>query len=133
MFPKFLLTLGIYAALLCVVGELVDKNVPAAYMDEIFHIPQAQRYCAGNFTQWDNKITTLPGLYLFSVGLLDPAYKLSNGLGYHGLDGLTFLDFCSVKMLRSVNLLMSIINIVLFYTITSHLHGLKVQYHLCKL
>ena len=70
MFPKFLLTLGVYAALLCVVGELVDQNVPEPYMDEIFHIPQAQRYCAGNFTQWDDKITTLPGLYLFSVGLL---------------------------------------------------------------
>ena len=95
-------------------------------MDEIFHIPQAQRYCDGNFTQWDNKITTLPGLYLFSVGLLDPAYKMSTGLGYNSNDGDTFLNFCSVKMLRSVNLLMSIINIVLLYTITSHLHGLKV-------
>ena len=126
MLPKFLLTLGVYAALLCVVGGLVERNVPDPYMDEIFHIPQAQRYCAGNFTQWDNKITTLPGLYLFSVGLLDPTYKMSTGLGYTSNDGDTFLNFCSVKMLRSVNLLMSIINIVLLYTITSHLHGLKV-------
>ena len=82
--------------------------------------------CDGNFTQWDNKITTLPGLYLFSVGLLDPTYKMSTGLRYNSNDGDTFLNFCSVKMLRSVNLLMSIINIVLLYTITSHLHGLKV-------
>ena len=124
MFPKFLLTLGIYAALLCVVGELVDKNVPAAYMDEIFHIPQAQRYCAGNFTQWDNKITTLPGLYVFSFGLLDPLFKVSSALD---LNSASLLDLCSTKMLRSVNLGMSIINVLLLYTITSHLHGLKVK------
>ena len=27
-------------------------------------MPQAQRYCAGRFSEWDPKITTLPGLYL---------------------------------------------------------------------
>ena len=127
MFPKFMLVLAVYSVTLGVVGDLVNKTVVEPYMDEIFHIPQAQRYCDGNFTQWDDKITTLPGLYLFSVGLLDPAYKLSTGLGYTGHNGDTFLDFCSVKMLRSGNLLMSIINIVLLYTITSHLHGLKVE------
>ena len=58
--------------------------------------------------------------------LLDPTYKMSTGLGYTSNDRDTFLNFCSVKMLRSVNLLMSIINVVLLYTITSHLHGLKV-------
>ena len=40
------------------------------YMDEIFHIPQAQRYCAGDFvTQYDPKLTTPPGLYLLSYSL----------------------------------------------------------------
>ena len=99
MFPKFLLVLAVYAVTLGVVGDLVNNTVVEPYMDEIFHIPQAQRYCDGNFTQWDNKITTLPGLYLFSVGLLDPAYKMSTGLGYTSNDGDTFLNFCSVKML----------------------------------
>ena len=129
MFPKFLLTLGIYAALLCVVGELVDKNVPAPYMDEIFHIPQAQRYCAGNFTQWDNKITTLPGLYLFTVGLLEPVYKLSSALDLE-LGGETESEtkLCSVRVLRTVNLLMSLMNLVLLHTITTHLHGDKENY-----
>jgi alpha-1,2-glucosyltransferase len=37
------------------------------YMDEIFHIPQSQKYCRGNFTEWDPKITTFPGLYLSSA------------------------------------------------------------------
>ena len=27
----------------------------------------AQRYCAGNFTYWDSKITTPPGLYIYST------------------------------------------------------------------
>ena len=36
--------------------------------DEIFHIPQAQQYCKGNFGSWDPMITTPPGLYvLFSL------------------------------------------------------------------
>jgi len=34
--------------------------------DEYFHIRQAKVYCAGNFTQWDPKITTPPGLYILS-------------------------------------------------------------------
>lgn len=39
------------------------------YMDEIYHIPQAQSYCNHNFTYWDDKITTFPGLYLQSYGM----------------------------------------------------------------
>ena len=34
--------------------------------DEIFHVPQAQQYCAHNFTHWDPMITTLPGLWVMS-------------------------------------------------------------------
>jgi alpha-1,2-glucosyltransferase len=40
----------------------VNKHVPLAYMDEIFHVPQTQAYCDGRYTEWNNKITTLPGL-----------------------------------------------------------------------
>lgn len=32
--------------------------------DEIFHVPQAQKYCSGNFRSWDPMITTPPGLYV---------------------------------------------------------------------
>lgn len=41
----------------------VNKFVPIAYMDEIFHVPQTQAYCHRRFNEWNNKITTLPGLY----------------------------------------------------------------------
>jgi alpha-1,2-glucosyltransferase len=30
--------------------------------DEVFHIPQAQAYCSGDFHIWDPKLTTPPGL-----------------------------------------------------------------------
>ena len=47
--------------------KLVNTVVPDPYLDEVFHIPQAQQYWAGNFTEWDPKITTPPGLYLIST------------------------------------------------------------------
>ena len=128
MFPKFPLVLAVYAVSLGVVGDLVSQKVGEPYMDEIFHVPQARSYCAGNFTHWDNKITTLPGLYVFSFGLLDPVFKVSSALGLNSVtEDATLLDLCSTKMLRSVNLGFSIINVILLYTITSHLHGLKVK------
>ncbi len=39
--------LGLSASLLI----KIDQRQPEPYMDEIFHIPQAQRYCEGRFTQ----------------------------------------------------------------------------------
>lgn len=32
-------------------------------------MPQTQRYCAGRWAEWDEKITTFPGLYLLGVAL----------------------------------------------------------------
>jgi alpha-1,2-glucosyltransferase len=46
--------------------QLITHNVPNPYLDEVFHIPQAQAFWQGKWTQWDPKITTPPGLYLFS-------------------------------------------------------------------
>ena len=122
----FLLVVAVYAVVLGVVGDQLATQLPDPYMDEIFHVPQARRYCAGNFSEWDAKITTLPGLYLFSVGLLDPVAKVSGLVTAGEQKASLLLDICSTKMLRSINLVMSLINLVLLYTITSHLHGLKV-------
>ncbi|KAL2760138.1 glycosyltransferase family 59 protein, partial [Sodiomyces alcalophilus JCM 7366] len=44
----------------------VNRHVPNPYLDEVFHIPQAQTYCRDKFFEWDDKITTPPGLYLIS-------------------------------------------------------------------
>ncbi|KAH7031678.1 DIE2/ALG10 family-domain-containing protein [Microdochium trichocladiopsis] len=50
--------------------KLVTKAVPEPYLDEVFHIPQAQVYCEGRYFDWDDKITTPPGLYLLSIWLI---------------------------------------------------------------
>lgn len=44
----------------------VNAEVPEPYLDEVFHIPQAQAYWAHQWLHWDPKITTPPGLYLWS-------------------------------------------------------------------
>ncbi|KAJ5176003.1 Dol-P-Glc:Glc(2)Man(9)GlcNAc(2)-PP-Dol alpha-1-2-glucosyltransferase [Penicillium canariense] len=44
----------------------VNTEVPEPYLDEVFHVPQAQAYWAHNWTHWDPKLTTPPGLYLWS-------------------------------------------------------------------
>jgi alpha-1,2-glucosyltransferase len=42
---------------------VISQVAPDPYIDEIFHIPQVKAYCTGDFAQWDDKITTPPGLY----------------------------------------------------------------------
>ena len=37
----------------------MQDAVPEPYMDEIFHVPQAQHYCRGNFTHVSRKIITM--------------------------------------------------------------------------
>jgi hypothetical protein len=44
----------------------INKIAPYPLIDEIFHIPAAGRYCSGNYSYWDSKITTPPGLYIYS-------------------------------------------------------------------
>ncbi|KAK3307130.1 glycosyltransferase family 59 protein [Chaetomium strumarium] len=72
---------------------LVDKYVPEPYLDEVFHIPQAQTYCESRFFDWDDKITTPPGLYLLSVV-------------YHKL---WLLPQCTPSSLRFINLLATLL------------------------
>ncbi|KAI1426398.1 DIE2/ALG10 family-domain-containing protein [Xylaria sp. FL1777] len=45
----------------------VTDNLPEPYLDEVFHIPQAQVYCQGRYLEWDDKITTPPGLYISTI------------------------------------------------------------------
>ena len=50
---------------------VVSKIAPDPYIDETFHIPQCQAYCHGRFNEWNDKITTPPGLcalFLFARG-----------------------------------------------------------------
>ncbi|KAF5356234.1 hypothetical protein D9756_004172 [Leucocoprinus leucothites] len=76
----------------CAVGVAVLKEfntiVEEPYMDEPFHIPQVQAYCRGEFSTWDPKITTPPGLYIMSLLLKR-----------------VFLFKCNIPMLRLTALL----------------------------
>ncbi|TMW60727.1 hypothetical protein Poli38472_000769 [Pythium oligandrum] len=74
--------------------ERVNHVVSEPYMDEIFHVPQAQKYCQGRFDEWDPKITTFPGVYFVGVAFA----RLYQWLGLSDTG-----SFCSISVLRSVN------------------------------
>ncbi|KAI1746583.1 DIE2/ALG10 family-domain-containing protein [Xylaria castorea] len=86
--------LGIVVALSCVTPLAVSwlltvtENVPEPYLDEVFHIPQAQVYCEGRYYEWDDKITTPPGLYLLTI-------VFNRALGFP----------CSIYSLRAFNVI----------------------------
>ena len=52
-----------------------------SYMDEIFHVPKAQRFCSGDFSNYDPKITTPPGLYILSLLMYKSIRIFSNRIG----------------------------------------------------
>ncbi|XP_030643074.1 dol-P-Glc:Glc(2)Man(9)GlcNAc(2)-PP-Dol alpha-1,2-glucosyltransferase [Chanos chanos] len=97
----------------CLLFSVITREQRDPYMDEIFHVPQAQRYCQGKFSEWDPMITTLPGLYLVSIGVIKPVVWLAD---------LTGKVVCSTAMLRFVNLLFNCGNLYLLYLITCKVH-----------
>jgi len=100
-------------------------------MDEIFHVPQAVKYCQGRFREWDDKITTLPGLYLFTIGALNPLAH-----AYAGINGtapaLAMADICSTAGLRAVNLGLSALTLVVLNLLVAQIHGGKHYYDPAK-
>ncbi|KAL4642653.1 hypothetical protein ACB092_02G035900 [Castanea dentata] len=92
---------------------LVNHIVPEPYMDEIFHIPQAQQYCIGNFRSWDPMITTPPGLYYLSlvhVASLFPGMSIVQAAS-------SFSEICTTAILRSVNGVLAVLCSILVYEI----------------
>ncbi|VVB12944.1 unnamed protein product [Arabis nemorensis] len=92
---------------------IVNHIVPEPYMDEIFHVPQAQQYCNGNFKSWDPMITTPPGLYYLSlahVATLFPGMLLMENTK-------SFAGACSTSVLRSTNCVFAVLCGVLVYEI----------------
>ncbi|CAH8269793.1 unnamed protein product [Arabidopsis lyrata] len=93
---------------------IVNHIVPEPYMDEIFHVPQAQQYCNGNFRSWDPMITTPPGLYYLSlahVASLFPGMLLMKNTTQ------SFPEACSTSVLRSTNAVFAVLCGVLVYVI----------------
>ncbi|CEQ42756.1 SPOSA6832_04608 [Sporobolomyces salmonicolor] len=85
-----------WAAGIIAVARRVNSDVREPYMDEVFHVPQAQAYCRGDWGYWDPAITTPPGLYL-TPALLSHLQRL--------LPSSLDLDVCSLPALRAFNLL----------------------------
>ncbi|XP_012147646.1 alpha-1,2-glucosyltransferase Alg10 [Megachile rotundata] len=73
----------------------LNRIHPYYFIDEVFHVNQTLQYCDGNFTQWDQKITTLPGLYILATLILSP------------------LKLCNIFYLRCINLLGTFLNLYL--------------------
>lgn len=97
---------------------IVNHIVPEPYMDEIFHVPQAQQYCNGNFRSWDPMITTPPGLYYLSlahVATLFPGMLLMKNTTQ------SFSEACSTSFLRSTNTIFAVLCGVLVYEIIKFL------------
>lgn len=96
---------------------MVNHIVPEPYMDEIFHIPQAQQYCKGNFGSWDPMITTPPGLYYLSLAHIASLFP-----GFFCVEASSsFTDMCSAAILRSINGVLAVICSIILYDIIIHL------------
>ncbi|ABN65819.2 glucosyltransferase [Scheffersomyces stipitis CBS 6054] len=79
------------------VHHQVSLKVKNPYIDEYFHIRQCQKYCQHKFHEWDNKITTPPGLYVLGFLYTNAIQKLSGAESNY---------YCgNYDILRSVNLL----------------------------
>jgi len=114
------LAVSVHAGLSLCVFNIMHNAQPAAYMDEIFHIPQARKYCYGKFDEWDDKITTLPGLYLVSVGILNPISFLVQRI------------VCDPWHLRLINTVLSSICLLVLQRIIVQIHGAKHYYNDAK-
>ncbi|KAL2384752.1 hypothetical protein RJZ90_001764 [Blastomyces dermatitidis] len=62
-------TLLFASALLIIWQRKINSELPDPYLDEVFHVRQAQAYWAHRWRQWDPKITTPPGIYLCSYAI----------------------------------------------------------------
>lgn len=92
----------VFTSVICWLANLVNRHVPIPYMDEIFHVPQAQRYCRNDFSYWDPKLTTPPGLYFSSLPF-------------------SLITECSIDVLRATNILFCLANVYMMHHIRKHL------------
>lgn len=79
-------------------------NTSEVIIDELFHLPQGKAYCEYDFNYWNDKITTLPGLYICSSVI-----------------GMFFE--CTTYNLRFLNLIASGLNLILFSIILRCIYG----------
>ena len=105
--------LAAQAPVLFVLHALVSTFAPDAYMDEPFHVNQTQKYCAGQLHEWDPKITTFPGLYVFAAL---PSW-VGTAVGLSGAPA-----WCTLAYLRGLNLLPALATPYLLLVLIRRLH-----------
>ncbi|TLD24311.1 hypothetical protein PspLS_06614 [Pyricularia sp. CBS 133598] len=83
LLTRFIYRTGLFLVIIsaCIWLAIVNTKVPEPYLDEVFHIPQADKYLQGRWAEWDDKITTPPGLYLVSYVLVKARTWLSAAAG----------------------------------------------------
>ncbi|KAN0004603.1 hypothetical protein ACTFIZ_010754 [Dictyostelium cf. discoideum] len=107
---KICKVIGIIMIISLSILKIINSNQIEPYVDEIFHIPQTIKYCEFKFKEWDNKITTLPGLYILAL-------IYSNILSMFGIGDGIWISHCSVVVLRSFNVFCLIITFFSIYEI----------------
>ena len=113
--------------------NLTAKVFESKILDEIFHIPAAQRYCDGNLSYWDPKITTPPGLYIFSSLIIKVAQLVSPDVSFSVIIikmSLKYFDYlknfkieCGIFELRSTNILVFVFLYFILKEFNTILHG----------
>jgi alpha-1,2-glucosyltransferase len=105
------------ASICILLSFTVNQKVPTSYMDEFFHVRQAQRYCVDGplNAEWDDKITTLPGLYLISLPFVH-------------LKGLFFDRACDIYSLRSINIVFLCVLLVVLVYMLSYKHSSYIEF-----
>lgn len=101
-----------YVALCALLHWAFASVVREPYMDEPFHVGQAQAYCEGRWAEWDDKITTFPGLYLVAAS----AANAANSGG--GAATMT----CTLSSLRALNLIPALATPALLHALLRALH-----------
>ena len=148
--PLLLFALS-YLTACILIARSVNTAVPHPYMDEEFHVPQTQLYCAGRFREWNNKITTLPGLYITALPYAAVAEWIGENTGMWrthvvGVQRQQFAippanatdaeiqpmeitaadaaadDRCNAPVLRSINILYGMLSLPLFWSLLRALH-----------
>ncbi len=83
---------------------------------------QTQTYCNGSYEVWNDKITTLPGLYILSVAVA----KLTTAIPFAPpLTASSIL--CATKTLRWINLLLAAGGVYCITALLIRLHPLSVR------
>ncbi|GAA6017267.1 hypothetical protein JCM10207_003671 [Rhodosporidiobolus poonsookiae] len=106
--PRWWACYASWAAVTVGVALRINQAAPEPYMDEIFHVPQAQAYCRGDWKYWDGALTTPPGLYLFPA-LIAHLQRISiRPIPPDLLARLPTFHPCSPSALRGFNLVLSL-------------------------